>query len=205
MNASEEEAQSNKAASSVPLSVGREEIDVGLRLREVRKARRRTLRDVAEATEITEGFLSQVERGKSNASVAVLRRIAVTLGVSLGDLFQEDSGQGLRVLSVANWPALSFGILGRKYHLHAAPDRQFDLLICDFEPGGSTGEEPYSHGDSEELVLVLEGSASLEVGTEVVALECNDSTVYRSSVPHRLTADPQTGARVLFVETPPSF
>jgi mannose-6-phosphate isomerase-like protein (cupin superfamily) len=189
MNASEEEAQSNKAASSVPLSVGREEIDVGLRLREVRKARRRTLRDVAEATEIT----------------AVLRRIAVTLGVSLGDLFQEDSGQGLRVLSVANWPALSFGILGRKYHLHAAPDRQFDLLICDFEPGGSTGEEPYSHGDSEELVLVLEGSASLEVGTEVVALECNDSTVYRSSVPHRLTADPQTGARVLFVETPPSF
>ena len=160
---------------------------------------------MAQAAGITEGFLSQVERGKSNASVAVLRQIAVALGVRFGDLFQEDSGQGLRVLAAANWPALSFGILGKKYHLHATHDREFDALICDFEPGGSTGDEPYTHGDSEELVLVLDGSVTLQVGTEIVSLQMNDSTVYRSSEPHRLTANMLTGARVLFVATPPSF
>lgn len=181
------------------------EIDVGSRLREVRKARRRTLRDVAVAAGITEGFLSQVERGKSNASIAVLRQIAVALGVRFGDLFEEDSGQGLRVLSAAQWPELTFGILGKKFHLHAAHDREFDVLICDFQPDGSTGDEPYTHGDSEELVLVLEGSATLQVDTETVLLNANDSTVYRSSRPHRLRADSTTGARVLFVATPPSF
>ena len=181
------------------------QVDVGMRLRAVRKARRRTLRDVAGAAEITEGFLSQVERGRSNASVAVLRRIAMILGVTIGDLFQEGPAEGLQVLTEANWPLLGFGVLGRKYHLHSAHDREFDAFICDFEPAGSTGAEPYVHGDSDELVLVLRGSAMFSVGDEVVSLECNDSTTYRSSVPHRLVADSVTGARVLFITSPPSF
>lgn len=181
------------------------ELDVGTQLREVRKARRQTLRNVASAAGISEGFLSQVERGKSNASIAVLRRIASALGVNLGDIFQDNSGQGLRVLNASNWPTLNYGVLGRKYHLHAAANRQFDALVCEFEPGGSTGDEPYSHGDSEELVLVLEGSVSLEVGEERVALRRYDSTVYQSSQPHRLVANQRTGAKILFVSAPPSF
>jgi transcriptional regulator with XRE-family HTH domain len=205
MIASNAESPAREVMFSRPLAEEGEGIDVGLRLREVRKARRRTLRDVANAAGITEGFLSQVERGKSNASVAVLRRIAVTLGVSFGDLFKQDSGQGLRVLSATSWPALGFGILGRKYQLHPSPDREFDALICDFEPGGSTGTELYTHGDSDELLLVLVGSATLTVGEEVVSLGPDDSTVYRSSVPHRLVADRYTGARVLFITSPPSF
>ena len=187
------------------LDGARSQIDVGMRLRAVRKARRRTLRDVASAADITEGFLSQVERGKSNASVAVLRRIAVILGVTIGDLFQEISDQGLQVLTEPNWPQLGFGVLGRKYHLHSAHDREFDAFICDFEPAGSTGAEPYAHGDSDELVLVLRGSATISVGDDVVSLNCNDSTTYRSNVLHRLVADAVTGARVLFITSPPSF
>jgi transcriptional regulator with XRE-family HTH domain len=205
MSPSNSDAQPNDAELSTPLDEEGAQIDVGLRLRAVRKARRRTLRDVAEAAEITEGFLSQVERGKSNASVAVLRRIAVKLGVTIGDLFQEDSRQGLQILTAANWPVLGFGVLGKKYQLHPSHDREFDAFICDFEPGGSTGDESYAHGDSEELALVLMGSATLTVGDDVVWLERNDSTVYRSNVLHRLVADPVTGARVLFVTSPPSF
>ncbi len=199
------DALANDVGRSAVIDEAKAQIDVGVRLRAVRKVRRRTLRDVAHAAEITEGFLSQVERGKSNASVAVLRRIAVTLGVTIGDLFQEDSTQGPQVLTEANWPTLGFGVLGRKYQLHSAHDREFDAFICDFEPGGSTGAESYIHGDSEELALVLRGSAILTVGDDVVSLGCNDSTVYRSNVLHRLVADSTTGARVLFVTSPPSF
>jgi transcriptional regulator with XRE-family HTH domain len=205
MSPSNANAVPNDVEPSPALDDERAQIDVGLRLRAVRKARRRTLRDVADAAEITEGFLSQVERGKSNASVAVLRRIAVTRGVTIGDLFQENPTQGLQVLTSANWPMLGFGVLGRKYQLHSAHDREFDAFICDFEPGGSTGAESYAHGDSEELALVLRGSVILTVGDDVVSLGCNDSTVYRSNALHRLVADSATGARVLFITSPPSF
>jgi len=181
------------------------EVNVGQRLREVRKARRLTLRQVAESAGITESFLSQVERGLSNASVAALRRIAVSIGVTIVDLFEHYQEDGPAVLRAAARPALDFGVLGRKLNVNPAPHRTFDLLLCEFEPGGSSGNEPYAHGDSEEIALVLAGSVDIQVGEQILRLSTEDSVRYRSSVPHRLVACSEKGARVLFVTTPPSF
>jgi transcriptional regulator with XRE-family HTH domain len=187
-----------------PLAIA-EDTEIGSRLREVRRIQHRTLREVAGAAEISESFLSQVERAKVSASVATLRRIAVVLGVTVGDLFQETPSRQPTVLRADSRPTLTFGVFGRKFHLHTAPDRAFDSLLGEFDPGGSTGDEPYSHGDSEEFMLILEGAAQFQLGGEIIALGPNDSMVYRSSVPHRLMADPDLGARVLWITSPPSF
>jgi transcriptional regulator with XRE-family HTH domain len=191
--------------SVVPLAKLAEDSEVGSRLREVRRGQHRTLREVAEAAGISESFLSQVERARVSASVATLRRIAVVLGVTVGDLFQETSSRQPTVLRAESRPTLTFGVFGRKFHLHTAPDRAFDSLLGEFDPGGSTGDEPYSHGDSEEFMLILEGAAEFHLGGETISLGPNDSMVYQSSVPHRLVADPDLGARVLWITSPPSF
>jgi transcriptional regulator with XRE-family HTH domain len=193
------------ARSAVLPATIAEDTEVGSRLREVRRSQHRTLRDVADAAGISESFLSQVERAKVSASVATLRRIAVVLGVTVGDLFQEATSRQPTVLRAENRPTLTFGVFGRKYHLHTAPDRSFDSLLGEFDPGGSTGDEPYSHGDSEEFMLIVEGAAQFQLGDETIALGPNDSMVYRSSIPHRLVADPDLGARVLWITSPPSF
>jgi transcriptional regulator with XRE-family HTH domain len=182
-----------------------DDTEIGSRLREVRRGQHRTLREVAEAAGISESFLSQVERARVSASVATLRRIAVVLGVTVGDLFQETASRQPTVLRAENRPTLTFGVFGRKFHLHTAPERAFDSLLGEFDPGGSTGDEPYSHGDSEEFMLILDGAAQFQLGGETIALGPNDSMVYRSSVPHRLVADAELGARVLWVTSPPSF
>ena len=182
-----------------------EDTEVGSRLRAVRRGQHRTLREVADAAGISESFLSQVERAKVSASVATLRRIAVVLGVTVGDLFQETLSKPPTVLRAESRPALTFGVFGRKYHLHTAPGRAFDSLMGEFDPGGSTGDEPYSHGDSEEFMLILEGSVKFQLGGEIISLGTNDSMVYRSSTPHRLVADQALGARVLWITSPPSF
>jgi transcriptional regulator with XRE-family HTH domain len=191
--------------SAAPPATIAEDTEIGSRLREVRRSQHRTLREVAEAAEISESFLSQVERAKVSASVATLRRIAVVLGVTVGDLFQETASRQPTVLRAESRPTLTFGVFGRKFHLHTAPDRAFDSLLGEFDPGGSTGEEPYSHGDSEEFMLIVEGAAQFQLGGERFDLGVNDSMVYRSSVPHRLVADPVLGARVLWITSPPSF
>jgi transcriptional regulator with XRE-family HTH domain len=97
------------------------EIDVGERLRAIRRARRCTLRTVAMRSGLSESFLSQVERGRSSASIASLRRIADALGVSIADLFDVDSIPGPRVLRRDARPALVFGVLGRKLLLTPRP------------------------------------------------------------------------------------
>jgi transcriptional regulator with XRE-family HTH domain len=181
------------------------EVDVGERLRLLRQSRRATLRTIAARSGLSESFLSQVERGRSSASIASLRRIADALGVSIADLFGPDSVQGPRVLRRDERPALSFGILGRKLLLTPHPLHHLEVFAGELEVGGSTGEQPYAHGDSEELFVVLSGTVQLELGGEVFELEHGDSIDYRSSTPHRISNVGQELAEVMWIISPPSY
>jgi transcriptional regulator with XRE-family HTH domain len=181
------------------------EIDVGERLREIRRMRRCTLRTVADRSGLSESFLSQVERGRSNASIASLRRIADALAVSVSDLFEPDARPQPRVLRRKDRPALSFGVLGRKLLLTPKPLQHLEVFVGELDPGGSTGPEPYSHGDSEELFVVLNGAVQLELGGELHELGSGDSIDYRSSTPHRISNVGTKLAEVMWIISPPSY
>jgi transcriptional regulator with XRE-family HTH domain len=182
------------------------EIDVGERLRAIRHLRRATLKTVAERAELSESFLSQVERGKASASIASLARIAAALGVSVADLFEPHGSRAHpRVLQRERRPALAFGNLGRKYLLTPRPLEHLEVIAVELDPGGSTGDEPYTHGDSEELFVVLSGRVHLQLGERLFELEQGDSIDYRSSVPHRVTNAGEDVAEVIWVISPPSY
>jgi len=181
------------------------EVDVGERLRAIRRMRRCTLREVADRSGLSESFLSQVERGRSNASIASLRRIADALRVTVADLFEPTGPPRPRVLRSDDRPALTFGILGRKLLLTPKPLHQLEVFVGELQPGGSTGAEPYAHGDSEELFVVLTGTVQLELGGELHELEPGDSIDYRSSTPHRVSNVGEELAEVMWIISPPSY
>ncbi len=181
------------------------EIDVGERLRAIRRLRHCTLKTVADRSGLSESFLSQVERGRANASIASLRSIAEALGVSGADLFEPGGPPRPRVLRRADRPALNFGILGRKLLLTQRPLHHLEVFVGELGVGGSTGEEQYSHGDSEELFVVLTGTVQLELGDELHDLETGDSIDYRSSTPHRIVNIGDDVAEVMWIISPPSY
>jgi transcriptional regulator with XRE-family HTH domain len=189
--------------SSAPEAVT--EVDVGERLRDIRRARRATLRTIADRAGVSESFLSQVERGRASASIASLRRIAGALGVSVADLFEPGGPRGPRVLRRNERPSLAFGILGRKLLLTPRPLQHLEVFVGELDRAGSTGMEPYAHGDSEELFVVLAGSVQLELGGEVHELEAGDSIDYRSSTPHRVVNTGDDRAEVMWIISPPSY
>jgi transcriptional regulator with XRE-family HTH domain len=191
--------------SSAPDVEKLEEVDVGERLRELRRFRRCTLRTVAERSGLSESFLSQVERGRSSASIASLRRIADALGVSIADLFEPNGTPGPRVLRREERPSLAFGVLGRKLLLTPRPLHNLEVFVGELGAGGSTGEQPYAHGDSQELFVVLAGRVQLEVGGETFELEHGDSIEYRSSTPHRVSNLGDALAEVMWIVSPPSY
>jgi transcriptional regulator with XRE-family HTH domain len=181
------------------------DVDVGVRVRELRGVRRLTLRDVAERAGLSESFLSQVERGRASASIASLRRIADALGIGISDLFQPAAPARPKVLRRDDRPALAFGVLGRKLMLTPKPLHELEVFVGELEPGGSTGEEQYAHGDSEELFVVLRGSVRLELGDELHELDEGDSIDYRSSTPHRISNAGDGLAEVMWIISPPSY
>lgn len=61
---------------------------LGLVIRERRKALGLTLAEMAKRTNVSLGYLSQIELGKNSASIETLYRIALGLRVRVADLFQ---------------------------------------------------------------------------------------------------------------------
>ncbi|WP_328483804.1 helix-turn-helix transcriptional regulator [Streptomyces sp. NBC_00377] len=72
---------------------------VGDVLRRERRAQERTLKDVADAARISMPYLSEVERGRKEASSEVLAAAAHALGLSLGDLLARAQGELVRLSS----------------------------------------------------------------------------------------------------------
>jgi transcriptional regulator with XRE-family HTH domain len=183
----------------------RSEVDVGERLRDIRRFRRATLKTIADRAGVSESFLSQVERGRASASIASLRRIAGALGVTVADLFEPEGPPRPRVLRRDQRPSLAFGVLGRKLLLTPRPLQHLEVFVGELDTGGSTGAEPYAHGDSEELFVVLSGNVQLELDGDVHDLETGDSIDYRSSTPHRVTNVGEERAEVMWIISPPSY
>ncbi|MGW6826144.1 helix-turn-helix domain-containing protein [Streptomyces massasporeus] len=72
---------------------------VGDVLRRERLAQERTLKDVADEARISMPYLSEVERGRKEASSEVLAAAAHALGLGLGDLLTKAQGELTRVAS----------------------------------------------------------------------------------------------------------
>jgi transcriptional regulator with XRE-family HTH domain len=176
----------------------------GERIRAFRKMRRLTLKSVAAHAGVSESFLSQVERGNSGASVSTLKLIAEALGLSLSDLFSESPAPQHRVVTPEERPRiLAAGVV--KYMLTQRPLKELEVLEGEFEPGATTGGVEYTHGDSQELLYVIDGTVELTLGGETFLLTASCSMEYRSSVAHGLRNVGAETARLLWIISPPSL
>src|SRR4029079_16266394 len=178
---------------------------VGTQLRLLRRARRQTLKDVAQRASVSESFLSPLERGRTGASISSLQGIAAALGVEVSDLFARNGQTGPSVLRREDRGYVSWGTFGRKALLTPKPFEALEVVAASFEPGASTGSDPYAHGDSEEMLLVVTGAVELTLGTEVMHLRTGDCARYRSPPLHRITNVGEAAAEVICMIGPPSY
>lgn len=179
---------------------------VGAAIRAARQRCRMTLRVLSERTGLSESFLSQLERGLTEASISSMRKIAEGLGVLIADLFADDDPSPLRILRNHDRPKIVFGDGATKYLLTSrAPARNVEVLQATIQAGGSTGVQAYAHGDSEEILVVIEGAVKLELGEEVHHLERGDSIFYKSSMSHRLLNAGTEPCELIWIISPPSY
>jgi len=181
----------------------RTDILVGERIRGLRKARGLSLKEIALSAGLSAGFLSQVERGLSSASVRALAGIAEALGVMISDIFPADEGvEGANqiVARIKDRKRIDLAQTGvTKELLTPFPTSpRLDIYMMTLEPGGSSGDEPYSH-DGEEAGMVLEGGLELVVDGRKYVLGEGDSFRFKSTRPHQFSNAGDRVARALWV------
>lgn len=177
---------------------------LGMRLKSLRLARRLSLRELAEATGTSASFISQLERGLTGASTASLNQMASALGVSVAMLFEESTAQNHGVLRRSERPSLPPSDGCRKMLLSRPPLSDMEVYVGEFDIGGSTGPDRYTHGDAHEMLVVLRGIVEVSLGEARHVLEEGDSIEYTTSTPHRSENIGSGRAEVMWIIAPPT-
>jgi transcriptional regulator with XRE-family HTH domain len=178
------------------------ELRVGARLRARRKELGLTISEVAEPAGLTAGFISQLERDLTSASLSSLYRICAVLGIRVGNLVDDvPAGRLIRREEQAR-RSLAMGD-AEHLLLSSRDERRFHVTESHIPPGGSAGEELYTLPADVELVYVLRGSLELRVGEETHVLEEGDTLSYSPRDPHTWRNPSETeGAVVLWTALP---
>jgi quercetin dioxygenase-like cupin family protein len=169
---------------------------------------------LAQQSDISPSFLSQIERNQATPSVGTLHTIASALGLTLASFFEEPvendefaqrEGSGAQVVRADRRSVLIYPGSGNRNEL-VSPDlqRKIQMMWTVIPPGADTGQVPLIH-DGEECGLVLQGQVEIWVGDEQFTLGPGDAIYHASDIPHRSRNIGDEDVIVVVAITPPSF
>lgn len=173
-----------------------------LQIRTIRKAKKMSLRELAELAHVSTGLISQVERGLTQPSLDTLRQLAKALEVPLFSLFETDLTT-VTVLRHHQRIHVSTAS-GIEYQRVSAGTGNLEILEGLLPPSTSSVPEKWTH-PAEECVWVLEGELTVHVGEEVYILKMGDSCYFDSTIPHAFINKTTTDVRFMVAITPPSY
>jgi transcriptional regulator with XRE-family HTH domain len=175
----------------------------GSRLRELRLRRAWTLQDLARESGLSKTFLSRLESGGRQASIAAVLTLSRVFGVSLAFFFESPLALEPCVI-VRGADADERTTNGLKYKplSNAGRFSRLQPLLIRVSPA-RRGKEHYRHR-GEEWLYVLSGRLILSLAGATYELAPGDAAHFESSLPHRLIAPGPEDAEVLVVASPDS-
>lgn len=165
----------------------------GSRIREMRKRRGLTLKEVAEATGYTIGHISQIERDLKSPSLVALRKIAACLKCSEVWLIMDDSELSAKsseegkkskesyLMRKENRIPMKIPEIDVSYSIFTpsklpnAQEAQMTGLIVRLKPNTWVTEKMISHGNYDESLLLLKGELELRIDNSTYMIYEGDS------------------------------
>jgi transcriptional regulator with XRE-family HTH domain len=149
---------------------------LGNSLRYLREQQGISLRALAERTDFSASFLSQIENGQCSPSISSMEKISNALGVSLGQFFLSANQQQATVVRASDrahmaldWSRAEIASLGS-----LSNSSQFRASMIIIKPGGLTGKYA-TPSISDEFAMVFEGRVILKLHDTEQVLERGDS------------------------------
>lgn len=162
-----------------------ETIDVGKRIKSIRKRKNLTLQEVSEKSGMSATAISAIERNVSSPTVSTLAAIGRALGESLSSLLGETDIEYV-VTRAAGRERLASDIRNVDFQSLASgvPNQRFHPRLCLLKPGANSGED-FVNRPGDDFFFVIRGSLEMDVQGTSVRLEEGDSLYFRGSTSYR--------------------
>ncbi len=180
----------------------------GARIRSLRQSRGLSLQQLSDASGVSIGMISSLERDLLPPSMHSLTQLAQALRVPLGWLFEQtvderEPPDGI-VLHRDRGLKIDFGNGITKKLLNPEISGNLELLLVVLEPYSTSGPESYAHG-GEEGGYVVKGQLLIWVDGVEYRMNAGDSFHFQSSRSHRFLNPGATETHVIWAITPPLY
>ncbi len=178
-------------------------LEIGKRIRDLRKQNGLTQQELADRAELTKGFISQLERGLVTPSLPTFFDLVECLGSNPADFFKGSSGEQVVFQEKDYFEKVDESGNITEWVVPSAQSNQMEPVLVTIVPHGALPlDEPHN---GEEFGYVLSGRIVLYRGENRFDVRAGESFYYEADRPHRIENPWNRPAKLLWVSTPPSF
>lgn len=177
-------------------------MDIGKKLKELRLQNDLTLDDLASRSELTKGFLSQVERNLTTPSIATLDDILEALGSNLSDFFREEEERQV-VFSDKDFFVDEQEDFQIQWVIPNAQKNEMEPILLTLYPHKKS--HVLSAYQGEEFGYVLKGGITIVQGNKKYKVKAKETFYLDGGKSHYLYNHTNSEAKVLWITTPPMF
>ncbi len=178
-------------------------MEIGSKIKELRTLNGLTQEELADRSELSKGFISQLERDLTSPSISTLEDILQCLGVTLSQFFEEKKEEEQIVFADGDYFEKRDNELGNtiEWIIPNAQKNMMEPIRLTIDAGGKT--YPDNPHEGEEFGYVLKGRITIVIGNKKYTAKAGESFYYTADKKHHIES--KSGAEIIWVSSPPSF
>jgi transcriptional regulator with XRE-family HTH domain len=179
-------------------------IQIGNKIKEVRKAKGITVQALADRAEVSKGLISQIENNRAIPSLPVLMKVILSLQINLPDFFEElrsVSGEApVLIVKKSDYRTIQKeadkGFEYKRILTRTIAGGSTDIVLLELKKGAS--RKRLVHTEAFEYKYIIRGSLKYEIDGKDYLLEEGDSIFFDGRLAHRLS-NPGTSDTLMLV------
>ena len=145
---------------------------IGRKIRDLRNRNGLTQQELADRTELTKGFISQLDRGQVSPSVVTLLDLIECLGTTAADFFKETEEEQVVFSEQGYFEKIDEAGNSIQWIVPNAQQNQMEPLLVVLQPKEALAEDKPHEG--EEFGYVISGHIQLRLGDNVYMVKAGD-------------------------------
>lgn len=160
-------------------------LNIGERIKMLRISQKRTVLEIAEASELSKSMISKIENNKAVPSVAALVKIANALGTNISSILEQD-GWVNAIITTYKKAHDNLTSTDKGYSIYPYASEYHEKKMQPFLFVAKKGEvtpHELSH-EGEEFIYIIKGKMKMQVGDVEYLLSPGDSLYFNSVLKH---------------------
>lgn len=160
-------------------------LNIGDRIKMLRTTQKRTMQEIAEASDLSKSMISKIENNKTVPSVAALVKIAKALGTNISNLLEQE-GWVNAIITTRQKAVENLTATDKGYAIYPYASEYHEKKMQPFLFVAKKGEvipHELSH-EGEEFIYVIKGQMRMKIGETSYLLNVGDSLYFNSVQKH---------------------